>query len=301
MGWRSVVISRPAYLSLKQRQLFIEQKAGAAHVPLEDISALVLDNPQITITQPLLCTLAEYRIVVLTVDQQHLPNGIFLPYMGYHRQLKRLKSQLNLSKPRIKQWHREIVRQKIRNQSKTLSAIDNVTAAEQLARLSDKVRSGDPDNREAQAAQLYFRHLRGSAFKRREASFFNAALNYGYAVTRAAIARSLTVAGLHPSIGLFHHNEQNAFNLADDLIEPYRPILDLYIALKYPEELDRQLLPEDKGYLVSFLHNDIGNNHNEDCYTALAHIEQMVSHFASACEKRHHYLLWLAEHPPLSD
>lgn len=300
MGWRSIVINQPAYLSLSKQQLCIKQDDQLANVPLEDISALILDCPQLTLTQPLLCQLAEQGIAVLTVGKQHLPNGIFLPYLNYHRGLKRLKAQLALTRPRIKQWHQQVIRQKVFNQAATLRRQHKPKPVALLLRLAEKIKSGDPDNIEAQAARIYFQYVFNSKLKRSESCFYNAAINYGYAVLRAAIARQISGSGLHPSIGLFHQNEQNPFNLADDLIEPYRPLLDDWVIKNYPKETDRELEPIDKGKLVSFLHQDIGNNQNQDVGTVLANIEIMVQGFAVACENQSATALWLASHASLS-
>lgn len=298
MGWRSVVISQPAYLSLCRGQFHIKLADDSeASVPLEDLSAIILDNPQITISQPMLCELAEAGIVVVTVDTQHLPNGIFLPYQSYHRTLKRLRAQLTLPRPTIKRWHQQIIQQKIRNQAQTLAYTGQDKPVQALMRLATNVKSGDPDNVEGQAAALYFRYLLSQPIKRRVPNFFNGALNYGYAVVRACIARSIVASGLQPALGLFHENEQNAFNLADDLIEPYRPLLDYWVLQHYLDEEERELTPQDKGKLVSFLHQDIGNCLNSDQGSVLANIDRMVSGLAQACENRDKSLLWLAAHP----
>ncbi len=299
MGWRSVVISQPAYLSLDKRQLSIELAAGGqAHIPLEDLSALILDCPRLTLSQPLLCQLADTGIMVLTVNDQHLPNGIFLPYQSHYLGLNRLRAQLALSRPRAKQWQQQIIRQKILNQKNTLAALGKSKACTALERMVHGIRSGDPDNTEAQAAALYFRYLFYPALIRGQPRFYNAALNYGYAVIRAAIARSIAGAGLQPALGLFHDNERNPFNLADDLIEPYRPLLDLWLTRRFTKEPERELLPADKGKLVNFLHQDIGNNQDENLCTVLAHIERMVQSIASAMVNGGPQTLWLATQPP---
>ena len=197
MGWRSVVVSQPAYLSLERRQLSVELASGGkAHIPLEDISALVLDCPRLTLSQPLLCQLAEAGILVLTVNEQHLPNGIFIPYQGHYLGLKRLRSQLALGLPRCKKWQQQIIRQKILNQRETLLQLEQTAPGAALHRMAKGVRSGDPDNLEGQAAALYFRYLFDPALIRGQSRFYNSALNYGYAVVRAAIARQIAGAGL---------------------------------------------------------------------------------------------------------
>ena len=298
MGWRSVVITQPAYLSLQNGQFSIElTDQQKAHIPLEDINTLVLDHYKITISQSLLSALANAGVALLVVDRRHLPSGIFLPYLPYHRGLRRLRAQLALPRPTIKRWQQQIIRQKVLNQSETLRRVGKLQVANDLEKLAQAVRAGDPNHCEAQAAQAYFRVLLNTPLKRREDCLFNTLLNYGYAVLRACIARQISGSGLHPSIGLFHNNEQNSFNLADDLIEPYRPLLDHWVYQHFANQPQRNLLPKDKGILVHFLNQDIGNNQNTDQSTVLAHIEMSVQSFAVACESPNNALLWLATHP----
>lgn len=280
MSWRSVVIANPAALTLEDRALAIAQNGNTARVMLEDISVLVLDHPQISLTAPLLSACAEAQIAVVTVNGSHLPNGVLLPYLPHSRALKVMTAQLALPQPARKRLWQRIVKFKIRNQAALLSRIDQNDDARRLHRFADDVRSGDPDNCEAQAAQIYFRGIFNPQFHRGQSRFHNAALNYGYAVVRAAIARTLTGYGFLPAFGLFHHSEQNAFNLADDLIEPYRPLVDAAVLTHYPEEPDRDLQPADKGRLVSLLHEDVtlsSHSAEDSRCTLLAAIETTVS------------------------
>lgn len=280
MSWRSVVIANPAALTLEDRALAISQDGNTARVMLEDISVLVLDHPQISLTAPLLSACAEAQIAVLTVNDSHLPNGVLLPYLPHSRALKVMTAQLALSQPARKRLWQRIVQFKIRNQSALLARVDKGSEARRLQQLARDVRSGDPDNYEAQAAQVYFRGLVNPQFHRAQTRFYNAALNYGYAVVRAAIARTLTGYGFLPAFGLFHHSEQNAFNLADDLIEPYRPLVDAAVLTHYPEEPDRDLAPADKARLVALLHEDVtlsSHSAEDGRCTLLAAIEMTVS------------------------
>lgn len=280
MGWRSVVITNPAALTLEDRALVIAQNGDSARVILEDISVLVLNHPQISLTAPLLSACAEAQIAVLTVNAAHLPNGVLLPYHPHSRALKVMTAQLALTQPAKKRLWQRIVQFKIRNQAAVLIHADQAGDARRLQRLAHDVRSGDPDNHEAQAAQIYFRGLFDPQFHRGQSRFFNAALNYGYAVVRAALARTLTGYGFLPAFGLFHHSEQNAFNLADDLIEPYRPLIDAGVMTHYLQEPDRDLEPADKGRLVALLHKNVAlTSHSAEdgrC-TVLAAIEATVS------------------------
>lgn len=280
MGWRSVVIANPAALMLEDRALAITQGGNTARVMLEDISVLVLDHPQISLTAPLLSACAEAQIAVLTVNAAHLPNGVLLPYLPHSRALKVMSAQLALTQPERKRLWQRIVQFKIRNQAAVLTRSGQPDEARRLEQLAREVRSGDPDNCEAQAAQIYFRGLFDPQFHRGQSRFHNAALNYGYAVVRAAIARTLTGYGFLPAFGLFHHSEQNAFNLADDLIEPYRPLVDAAVLAHYPEEPDRELEPADKGRFVALLHEDVtlsSHSTEEGNCTLLAAIEATVS------------------------
>lgn len=285
MGWRSVVIASPAALTLDDRALAIAQGGNAARVMLEDISVVVLDHAQISLTAPLLAACAEAQIAVLTVNASHLPNGVLIPYLPHSRALKVMTAQLAMTRPEKKRLWQRVVRFKIGNQAAVLerAATTDDPDARHLRHLARIVRSGDPDNYEAQAAQIYFRRLFNAQFNRSQKRFHNAALNYGYAVVRAAIARTLTAYGFLPAFGLFHRSEQNAFNLADDLMEPYRPLVDAGILAHYSEEPDRELEPTDKGRLVALLHKDVTlSSHRADVdhvgsCTLLAAIEATVS------------------------
>lgn len=279
MGWRSVVITQPAYLSLGVNALQIRQGEQQVQVPLEDISVLVLDNPQVTITGQVLSACAEHQVCLLTVDGSHHPNGIYLPYLSHSRALKVMRAQLDVSVPLRKQLHKALIQGKIRNQAAVLQRFGQTDAARLLQRMADQVRSGDTENAEAHAAQAYFAGAFGQGFHRRQERFHNAALNYAYAVVRAAIARSLVSYGFLPAFGLFHCSEQNAFNLADDLIEPYRPFADDWVLRHFPEESQESLDRESKACLVGLLHHDIvlSRHGGEGACTLLAAIEATIT------------------------
>jgi len=284
MGWRSVMITQPAYLSLGLNALQIRQGEQQVQVPLEDLSVIVIDNPQVTLTSQLLSACAGHQITVVTVGQDHHPNGVYLPFLPHSRALKVMRAQLALGLPARKQLHRQLVQQKIRNQAAALVAVGESDTALHLYNMASEVRSGDSGNREAQAAQLYFRALFGSGFSRPQNRFYNAALNFSYAVLRATLARTLVSFGFLPAFGLFHQSEQNAFNLADDLIEPFRPFADHHIRQHYHEEPARELCREDKAAFVTLLHQDIALTHHEEtgACTLLAGIEASISSLTHA-------------------
>lgn len=260
MGWRSVVISRPARLSLGNNALQIAQEAGQAQVPLEDIAVLVIDHAQVNLTAQLLSACADAQIAVITVGETHHPNGVLLAFHPHTRALKVMRAQLALTQPQRKRLWQRIVQTKIANQAAVLAWQDNLNESRQLQRMAENVSSGDTGNMEGKAAQRYFRACFENSFTRQQERFYNAALNYGYAIVRSAIARSLVSYGFLPAFGLFHRSEQNSFNLADDLIEAYRPYVDRHILHTFPKEAERALQPEDKGKIVSILHQDMQLN-----------------------------------------
>lgn len=272
MSWRSIVITNPCYLSLKDKAILMEKGEEQARVPLEDVAVVVIDHYQVTLTSQLLTAFAAYKILLLAVDECHLPCGIYIPFNPHHRALKIAKAQQAWKKPFKKQMQQQLIRQKIANQARHLESA-GLRESSLLWELSKNVRSGDPGNLEAYAAQRYFPACFGLGFNRKQDCFFNSALNYGYAVLRAAIARSLVCHGFQPLFGLFHHNELNPFNLADDVIEPFRPLMDRYL-LACARTAEEKLLPCHKAMLVNFLHQDVNTTKGETM-TVLAAIEQV--------------------------
>lgn len=255
MVWRSVMISRPARLRREHFSLAIDQEE-TAFVPFEDIAVIVLNHREITLTHPVLSACAEYGIGLYATGQNHQPAGVFLPFLPHSRTTRMMRKQLGIAKPVAKQAWASIVRRKIENQAACLK-LCGAKGVDRLESYARRVRSGDPDNLEAQAAAFYFAQLFGTDFTRSDARWTNAALNYGYAVLRGAIARGLVAHGLHPTVGLFHDSEQNAFNLADDLIEPFRPLVDLHVK-KHAALTEGELIPADKQALVALLNVDVG-------------------------------------------
>ena len=254
MGWRSILISRPANLWREHFSLAIEQEQ-TAFVPFEDIAVIILNHREINLTHPVLSACAEYGIGLYATGANHQPAGVFLPFLQHSRTNRLLRKQLEIGRPLAKQAWANIVRRKIENQSACLkhTASKGVNRLDSYAR---RVRSGDPENLEGQSAAYYFPQLFGSGFHRGEERWVNAALDYGYSVLRGAIARGLVAHGLHPTVGLFHDSEQNAFNLADDLIEPFRPLVDLHVR-KHAPAVEGDLSPQDKAALVALLNVDV--------------------------------------------
>ncbi|MBK7648342.1 MAG: type II CRISPR-associated endonuclease Cas1 [Betaproteobacteria bacterium] len=274
------MISRPAKLRREHFSLAIEQEQ-TAFVPFEDIAIIVLNHREIQLTHPVLSACADYGIGLYATGDNHQPNGVFLPFLAHSRTTRLMRKQMDITRPLAKQAWANIVRRKIENQTAVLRfcAKNGVERMDSYAR---RVRSGDQENLEGQAAAFYFTQLFGQGFYRAEERWANAALDYGYAVLRGAIARGLVAHGMHPPIGLFHASEQNAFNLADDLIEPFRPLVDLHVA-KHPAMTEGDLSSQDKAALVALLNVDVGMPQGK--MSALSAIEYAVESLARLFEQ----------------
>jgi CRISP-associated protein Cas1 len=255
MTWRSVMISRPAKLRREHYSLAIEQEQ-TAFVPFEDIAVIMLNHREISLTHSVLSACGEYGISLFATGDTHHPSGVFLPFLSHSRATRWLRFQLDMPRPLAKQTWAAMVRKKVTNQAACLK-LAGIDGHDRLAVLAQKVKSGDSTRIEGQAAAFYFTQLFGRDFNRVQERWLNAALNYGYAVLRGTIARGLVAHGLLPSLGLFHASEQNAFNLADDLIEPFRPLVDLYVATRRSPH-NAELLPGDKAELIALLNVDMG-------------------------------------------
>lgn len=215
-----------ARLRVSHRQLVIAAgERPEARIPLDDLGVLILSHPQISLTQPVLAELTEAGGSIVVCNGSRMPCGMVLPTAAHSTQTERMRAQIELPKPKCKRVWQQLVRGKIAAQVTILR--QHTGQDHGLPKLARQVRSGDPSNVEAWAAKRYWNALFGSDFRRdRDLPGRNAMLNYGYAVLRAVVARAICAAGLHPSIGVHHHNRGNAFCLADDLMEPYRPIID---------------------------------------------------------------------------
>jgi len=274
--WRSVIINQPAKLRREHFALVVEQEQSA-RVPFEDIAVIVLNHREITLTHPVLSACADYGIGLYSTGDNHQPNGVFMPFLQHSRATRMQRLQLDLDKPSTKRAWARIVQSKINNQARCMELV-RVAGADRLASYARRVRSGDSGNLEAQASAYYFPQVFGRSFHRSQENWTNAALDYGYAVLRGACARALVAHGMLPSIGLFHSSEQNAFNLADDLIEPYRPIVDLHVAQQPARPDDAKLQPVDKVALVGLLNVDVAMPRGQ--MSVLASIEQAAESLA---------------------
>lgn len=232
---RTLHFGNPAYLSKRNEQLLIElpdaaklgKKDNKRSVPIEDIGVVILDNQQITITQAALAALLQNNAAIITCNDTHHPVGLFLPLDGHDVQSERFRHQIIASEPLKKQLWQQTVTAKIMNQAAILH--ERGIEVDNLIYWAKSVRSGDPDNYEGRAAAYYWRYIFGveaNFFRRREGGPPNNLLNYGYAILRAMVARGLVSSGLLPTLGIHHRNKYNAYCLADDIMEPYRPYVD---------------------------------------------------------------------------
>ena len=233
---RTLYFGNPAYLSLRNAQLVIhlpeangmDDRTGNNTIPIEDIGIVVLDNKQITITTGLMEALLANNSALITCDSTRMPVGLLLPLNGNTTQSQRFQDQIEASLPLLKQLWQQTIQCKITNQAHVLKAKHNVVVKNMLAWVGE-VKSGDSDNLEARAAAYYWKNMFPNVedFTRgREGIPPNNLLNYGYAILRAVVARSLVGSGLLPTFGIHHHNKYNAYCLADDIMEPYRPFVD---------------------------------------------------------------------------
>jgi CRISPR-associated protein Cas1 len=225
MAWRGVHISQPGRLSYRDRQLIVAQEDGETTLALEDIAWVILDTPQVSLTGALLSALAEGGIALIVPDARHHPAGMLLPFHRHYAQAEIAHAQIAISQPLRKRLWQALVIAKIENQAGLLARLGH-GQARALTAIAARVGSGDPDNLEAQAARLYWSALFDDFIRADDADRRNALLNYGYAVLRAGLARACVAFGLLPAFGLHHASKTNAFNLVDDLIEPFRPMVD---------------------------------------------------------------------------
>ena len=238
---KTLYFGSPAYLSLANKQMIIKlpeveaadvpdlfKNQSKKSVPIEDIGVVILDNKRITITQGLIEELLDNNVALVTCDSARMPVGLMLPLCGHSTQTEHFREQIEATQPLKKQLWQQTIKAKIKNQALLLESVRSIDVAPML-KWADDVKSGDPDNYEAQAAACFWMNIFPDIpdFRRhREGIPPNNLLNYGYAILRAVIARAIVSSGMLPSLGIFHRNKYNAYCLADDVMEPYRPIVD---------------------------------------------------------------------------
>lgn len=235
---RTLYFGNPAYLSKKDKQLVIDLlKEGEEKktIPIEDIGVVILDEQQITITQGLLYELIENNVAVISCNDTHHPIGLMMPLSSNTLQSAKFKAQLEATVPLKKQLWTQTVKAKVINQGLHLKSLNKDVA--KLRHIITTIQSGDSTNVEGRAAAIYWEELFGENFTReRYGEAPNNLLNYGYALLRAIVARGLVSSGMLPTLGIFHRNQYNAYCLADDIMEPYRPFVDKLVNEMYDAE-----------------------------------------------------------------
>ena len=294
MGFINIFVGSYCKMSCADNK-FIISGEKEAKFPLEDINSIVIENIQSTISTILLTRLAEANIAVYLCDERHLPAALLLPYNQYYSQRRIYNLQINAKKPLLKQLWQTIIKQKISNQAENLKLAGNKNDSGKLIELSKQVQSDDSTNIESISARLYFKALFGKDFDRRSDNGINSCLNYGYAIIRGLIARSLVANGFMTFLGIHHCNELNNFNLVDDLIEPYRPIVDRIVVRENLTNIDtntkkallnlnnfdvaidgkKQLLPRSIEILVDSLINSLQKGGN---FLKLPIMSEMLVH-----------------------
>jgi CRISPR-associated protein Cas1 len=240
---RTLYFGNNAYLHTKDEQLiidFADKNKEQGKMPIEDIGVVILDAYQLTISQNLLSKLLHNNVALISCDEKHMPQGLMLNLEGNTLQQERFTVQLEASQPLKKQLWQQTIKAKIHNQASLLRQLCNdgdldipEFPFENMNYWEDSVKSGDPDNYEGRAAAFYWKNIFADIIKDFKRGRFevepNNLLNYGYAILRATVARSLIASGMLPTLGIHHHNKYNAYALADDVMEPYRPYVDLIV------------------------------------------------------------------------
>jgi len=254
---RTLVFSSPMILSLKNLQLVVAYKDFPDEkrtIPIEDVGVVLLENQQTSITLPLLNALAESEVQVVICNSKGMPSAMIQSMNSNKLQGETLRNQIACGEVLKKQLWKQVVESKIKNQASLLNSVGE--DGNILKPFYSNVRSGDVDNREGIAARIYFQYLFGDSFIRnRDEPGINALLNYGYSILRAATCRAIVSSGLLPAIGIHHHNRSNAYPLADDLMEPFRPFVD-EVVYDLVMRGETELTKDVKGKLISVLYAD---------------------------------------------
>ncbi|WP_026658151.1 type II CRISPR-associated endonuclease Cas1 [Butyrivibrio sp. AC2005] len=279
MAFRVVMIESEVSLQLKYNNLLINKGDGDIWIPLEDISVIVIDNLKIQFTVRLMSTLAEHNIGVIICNMEHLPIGFYCSYDNHSRVSKMLTNQIGKDQQFYDSFWKQIIFHKISNQMQVLKKYNfSQDAIDKLNNWSNDLADGDPSNREAHSAKVYFNTLMGTSPSRgNDDILLNSGLDYGYAVIRAYIARLCVAYGLNSQLGIHHKNEFNRFNLVDDLMEPVRPFVDL---LSYELLKDEKFFTcEHRRKLVNLLNHKVFYK-NQKMYLANM-LEEYVSSYAA--------------------
>lgn len=255
MSWRNLMIDDGDHLKVYLDNIEIYKGENKYTLPLSDIGIIVLDGMMTNITTRLLSACSTYNVVIVICDKKHLPVGMYLPFNQHSRTVKIINKQIRWDIDKKGTLWQQIIKYKIDNQSKIMyHFINNKEKYLQLQEYIKEIKIGDESNREGHAAKVYFNTLFGNDFYRDDDCIENAMMNYGYAIVRASIARAIISYGYNPGLGIFHKNEYNAFCLADDVLEVFRPVVDAYVMLYLLDNIGTEFLTQEiRAYLVSIL------------------------------------------------
>lgn len=289
MGWRTIHVKESERMSLKLDNLEIVKRGMKYYIPLSDINMMVIEG-NTSLTTNILTAFTKNDIVVILCDNKYMPTGMLLNYGEYHHFAKRALAQAGWTKKLKAELWRAIVGQKILNQIQF--NIQKGIAQDRIDKMVDLysgLTQGDQTNREGLIAKMYFAALYGKDFIRGDEGLENLAMNYGYAIIRAAIARIVVGQGLLPVYGVFHHNEYNAFNLVDDLMEPFRPLMDYWIDEKISKDYE-YLAYEARLTLIDFLNQPMWYKNQKSSVELV--MEKYIASFIKATEKKDVSLLY---------
>ena len=288
MDFRVVYIANPCSLNFKNNSLVVKNEQGETNVPLNDISTILIDNLQVNISAFLLSKISESKIVLIIVDERHLPCGVLLPFSGKVRMMEAYNYQMSLKDDFIGDLWKKIVKNKIENQAKVLE-FGNQLSFIKLKNYTLELKPHDSTNIEGSSALLYWKMIFSNSldyFTRNKDDIRNSSLNYGYAILRSIIANSLTCKGFILHQGIHHKNQQNQFNLADDIIEPFRPFVDLEVYNMFElEGIDEENLTKDiKKRLLSIVDATVLINNEK--FTMLNAIDKYTDSLFNSFKKQ---------------
>lgn len=253
MGYINIYMANAANIYVKNNQLFLHNDEKTIDYPLEDINSIMIENLQTTISTHTLSCISQAGILTFICNQNHLPCGVILPFCEHYNTRLQYDLQINLSKPLQKQLWQSIIKNKISNQNEVLNIFGEYDVLKDLA---SSVLSGDSNNNEATASLIYFKKLFGKNFSRKDVDNpLNAFLNYGYSIIRGFVARSIVSHGLMPFLGIFHKSQLNQFNLADDFIEPFRPMVDMFVKIFLLDS--KELTPTIKSQIYNIINYEV--------------------------------------------
>ena len=291
---RVLCFENPARLSLKLAQMVVELQDVTCTLPIEDIGVVILDHKQITITHALIDALLANNVAIVTSNDKHLPVGLMLPLDGNTLQSERFRAQIDASEPLKKQMWQQTIVAKILGQAHVLGT--QLIKHNNMLKWAKDVRSGDPENMEARAAAFYWRNMfEKDAFIRDPQGLPpNNLLNYGYSIVRAMMARALVGAGLLPTLGIHHHSRYDAYCLADDIMEPYRPFVDMKVLEMWKKgNITNDISSEQKRELLGVTTMDVSiSGHRSPMMLAIQTTAQSVQKCFSGEARKIIYLDW---------